>query len=69
MPIDDETQAAITILAAAGYTVTADETPDGRWTVRAVDRNTDEQFEVEADDSYAGVVELARQLGVPLDGA
>ena len=67
MPIDNETQAAITILAAAGYTVTADETPDGRWKVQAVDRNTDEQSEVEADDSYAGVAELARQLGVPLD--
>ena len=69
MPIDDETQAAITMLATAGCTVTADETPDGWWNVRAVDRNTDEQFEVEADDSYAGVAELARQLGVPLDVA
>ena len=69
MSIDDETQAAITMLAAAGYTVTASETPDGHWKVQAVDRNTDEKFEVDADDSYAGVVELARQLGVPLDAA
>ena len=67
MPIDNENQAGITILAAAGYTVTADETPDGRWRVRAVNRNTDEQSEIEADDPYAGVAEMGRQLGVPLD--
>ena len=69
MPIDDETQAAITILVAAGYKVTVSETSDGRWKMQAVGRSTDEQIEVDADDCYAGVVELARQLGVSLDVA
>ena len=67
MGIDDETKGAVDTIASAGFTVTIDETPDGTWIVQAVSEKTEEQSVVEADDSYAAAVELARQLGVPLD--
>ena len=67
MTIDNETKGAVDSTATAGFTVTIDETPDGTWIVQAVNQKTEEQSVVEADDSYAAAVELAHQLGVPLD--
>lgn len=67
MAIDDETKGAVDSITTAGFSVTIDETPEGTWIVQAVNQKTEEQSVVEADDSYAAAVELAHQLGVPLD--
>ena len=67
MTVDDETKGALDSITAAGFPVTIDETPDGTWIVEAIDPKTNEPSSVEADDSFAAAVELAHQLGVPLD--
>jgi hypothetical protein len=67
MTIDNETKGALDSITAAGFPVTIDETAEGTWIVEAIDPKTDEPSSVEADDSYAAAVELAHQLGVPLD--
>ena len=66
MTMDDETKSAVDTITAAGFTVTVTETPEGTWVVQAIERETQEEASVEADDSYAAAVELAHQLSVPL---
>ena len=65
--VDRETRATIEAITSAGFSVTVEETPDGLWTVAAVDESTGERSIVEGDDSYAAAVELARKLGIGLD--
>ena len=67
MPIDDETQGVINTITTAGFTVSAERTPEGLWIAKAIHRNTRERTVETAHDSLAAAVKLARRLKVPLE--